>query len=536
MYTILLDGKLMHDPNIPNLEIFSPKVSLEHNVIGTFEFSIYNTHPYYDQIYKMASKVKIYYGEKLIFSGRVLDLDEDTVNKRAVYCENVNSYLCDSIQMNYEYSGTVRGFIEMIINTHNSQVEDAKKLTIGEITVTDPNDYITREDTQWLTTWETVQQKLIDLMGGYIWIDDTDDGLVFNYYDDFDTLNSQTVEFGENLLTVQRTTSGAEIATVIIPLGAEIEGSETREKLTIADVNNGSIFLEDADGIDKYGRIVKVVTFDDVTVAQNLKTKGQQALVDALNVVTNIEMTAVDMQSVNMGIEGFALNAKIHVISKYHGIDDYFLPLKIDVELFKPENNKITLNGVQKTITDDMNQRENGLNAVIDTVEQIKSNYEVNVPIKMEEMEQRLTSSIEQTANTINMEVSESYYTKDDTNALISSVQTVFEQNKDYFEMQFNTFSQNLEDVQSGTNAKFEEQSKYIRFIDGKIVIGESGDTMATEYGNGRISFKESGYEVSYISGRALHTTDIVVSNSLQMNNFAWIPRSNGNISLRKVR
>ena len=273
-----------------------------------------------------------------------------------------------------------------------------------------------------------------------------------------------------------------------------------------------------------------------MTVAQNLKTKGQQALAEALNVVTNIEMTAVDVQSVNMGVEGFALNAKIHVISKYHGIDDYFLPLKIDIELFKPENNKITLNGVQKTITDDMNQRENGLNAVIDTVNQIQSNYEVNVPIKMEELEQRLTSSIEQTANTINMEVSESYYTKDDTNALISSVQTVFEQNKDYFEMQFNTFSQNLEDVQSGTNAKFEEQSKYIRFIDGKIVIGESGDTMTTEYGNGRISFKESGYEVSYISGRALHTTDIMVSNSLQMNDFAWIPRSNGNISLRKVR
>lgn len=536
MYTILMDGKLMHDVNIPNLEIFSPKISLEHNAIGTFTFSIYNTHPYYDDVYKVASKIKVYYGDKLIFSGRVLDVDEDTINKREIYCENVNSYLCDSIQLNYSYSGSVRGYIEMLINTHNSQVEDAKKMTVGEITVTDPNDYITREDSQYLTTWDSVQDKLIELMGGYIWIDDTDDGLVFNYYADFETLNVQTVEFGENLLTVSRTTSGADIATVVIPLGATIENSETQERLTIEDVNNGSIFLEDADGIDKYGRIVKAVTFDDVTVAQNLKTKGQQALQDALNIVTNIEMTAVDMKSINMNVTGFALNAKIHVISIFHGIDDYFLPLKIDIELFKPENNKITLNGIQKTITDNVNERETSVNAVINTVNQIKADYEVNVPIKIEELEQRLTSSIEQTANSINFEVSESYYTKEDTDSLISNVQTIFEQNKDYFEMQFNTFSQSLEDVQSGTNAKFDEQRKYIRFIDGKIVIGESGDVMTTEYGNGRISFKESGYEVSYISGRALHTTDIVVSNSLQMNNFAWIPRSNGNLSLRKVR
>ena len=536
IYTIMMDGKLMHDENIPYLDVFNPKIELEHNAIGTFTFEIYNTHPYFEQIYKLSSKVKVYYGDKLIFSGRVLDIDEDTVNMRSIYCENLNSYLCDSIQTNYNYSGSVNGFIEMIINTHNSQVEDAKKMAIGEITVTDPNDYITRDDSQWLSTWETVQQKLIELLGGYIWIDETDEGLIFNYYADFDTLNPQKVEFGENLLTVSRTTSGADIATVVIPLGASLEGSETQERLTIAEVNDGSIFLEDASGIDKYGRIVKVVTFDDVTVASNLKTKGQQALQDALNVVTNIEMTAVDMQSVKANIEGFSLNGKIHVISKFHGIDDYFLPLKLSIDLFNPANNKITLNGVQKTLTDSANDRETGINEALQTIKNIQNDYQVNVPIKMEEMKQEMVSSIEQTANTIIFDVSENYYTKEDTESLISSVQTVFEQNKDYFEMQFNTFNQNLQDVQAGTNAKFEESSKYIRFEDGKVKIGIIDDDLSSEYGNGRLSFKQSGVEVSYISDRKYYVTDMEVTNSLQINNFAWMPRKNGNVSFRKVR
>lgn len=532
MYQVFIDKNLMNNDNIPNLMIYNPVLSLEQNAISKFEFQIQNTHPIFNQIHKLTSLVEVYQESELIFRGRVIEDGDDTYKTREIYCEDELAFFIDSIQNPYNYSGSLQGFIELLLNTHNSQVEDYKKFKLGTITVTDPNDYITRADTQYLDTWTTIKQKLIELLGGYIQIRHEEDGFYFDYLSDFTTLNSQEVIFGENMLTVTKNQSASGIFTVVIPLGARNE--ETGERLTIAEVNGGKNYIESPEGIELYGRITQVATYDDVTLPENLVLRGQQLLNESILMTLSIEINAVDMASIQRDIHAFRLHSKIHVVSEFHDIDDYFVPLKLTVYLFKPENNRIVLNSVQKTLTDDSNANDVNVGQVVEVIGNIQNDYLINIPNQIIETQKELTSQIEQTAVSINQEVSEKYSTKDEVTQLISEVSTSFEQTKDSFEFQFNTFTQDLEDLLNGTNANFEDIRKYIRFENGDIILGQVGNEFSLRISKEKISFMQGVQEVAYVSNSRIYITTAEIITNMQIGNFAWLPRENGNLTFKK--
>ena len=150
-------------------------------------------------------------------------------------------------------------------------------------------------------------------------------------------------------------------------------------------------------------------------------------------------------------------------------------------------------------------------------------------------MERNLLSSIQVSEQNIQSVVSENYYLKEDTEALVSSVSTAIEQTKNSFEIQFNQFDADIAAVAAGTDAEFEEIRKYIRFVDGQILLGEVGNELELNISNDRISFLQDGAEVAYFSNRKLYVTDANVVHSLQLGNFAFIPRENGNLSFKKI-
>lgn len=150
-------------------------------------------------------------------------------------------------------------------------------------------------------------------------------------------------------------------------------------------------------------------------------------------------------------------------------------------------------------------------------------------------LEQNVEASIVKSAEDITAQVAERYYLKEDTDALVSEVSTTLQQTQDSFTIQFNQFSQDIAAVAAGTDAEFEEIRKYIRFIDGQILLGEVGNELELQISNDRISFLQDGAEVAYFSNRKLYITDTQVLHSLQIGNFAFMPRANGNISFKKI-
>ena len=152
------------------------------------------------------------------------------------------------------------------------------------------------------------------------------------------------------------------------------------------------------------------------------------------------------------------------------------------------------------------------------------------------QLEQRLSTSIAQTGESIKNEVSQQYYAKGDTDKLIAEASTILTQKYNSFEMSFNSFKQMVDSSQNLTNQEFATITKFIRFIDGNIFLGENGNNQMLKIAKDRISFLQGQAEVAYISDSTLYIYDGVFLNSLRIGNFAFVPRANGSLDFKKVR
>lgn len=244
-----------------------------------------------------------------------------------------------------------------------------------------------------------------------------------------------------------------------------------------------------------------------------------------------MELTAADLATVNTSFDSFHLGTYVQVNSKPHAIAQKMLVVKLSLKLLEPGANKLTLGGVFDGLSGTLagvsaTQREIVLS--IDKAEKTAAEAVYNV-------ERNMLASLQASEEGIKATVAESYYLKEDTDAIISSVSTEIEQTKNSVEIQFTQFSQDIEAVAAGTDAEFEEIRKYIRFVDGKILLGEVGNELELQIANDRINFMQEGAEVAYFTNRKLYVTDAQFLHSLQLGNFAYMPRANGNLSFKKV-
>ena len=286
MYRVYCDGLPIYNDKLEGLKIFSPSLDLELNKTGSFSFTLYPDHSYYGSIHKLKSIITVYQEDYLLFRGRVLDDEIGFYNERKVTCEGELAFLLDSIKRPYDFTGSVAEYLALLLDSHNAQVDETKRFTLGNVTVTDPNDYIVRSNIDYTDTWKEMNDKLLTLLGGFLSVRHADGVAYLDYLADFTLLSPQKIEFGKNLLDQKRIVKGADVATVVIPLGAKLkdaEGKDTDKRLTIETVNGGADFIEDASAISQYGTIVKTVIFDDVTIAENLKAKGQAYLSSCRN-------------------------------------------------------------------------------------------------------------------------------------------------------------------------------------------------------------------------------------------------------------
>lgn len=111
-----------------------------------------------------------------MFEGRVLEpieeFSEDETFAFTYLCESQEGFLQDSIQSFKKINGTSRLILKHIISVHNKQVEKYKQFTVGKVDVENklPDTFYYIDDSS--TTWETIQEKLLDrdALGGEIQI------------------------------------------------------------------------------------------------------------------------------------------------------------------------------------------------------------------------------------------------------------------------------------------------------------------------------------------------------------------------------
>lgn len=527
MYIVKCDGQLLYDPRIEELEIFSPKLAFEDNKKAGFDFTIYPTHPLYNSIRKLKSTIEVYRDGVRLFRGRWVDDERDWNNQRKIECDDDLSFLDDSIVRPYEYQGDVEPYLKQLIDSHNDQVEAEKRFVLRDVTVTDPNGYITRANINYPNTWSEIEDKLIKLLGGHIMLEYADGVNYLDYLADSPYRSNQKIELGQNLLDLKETDLGADVATAIIPLGAKLKdesGNDTDERLTIAGVNGGKDYVYSEEAVNAYGWIHKTVSFDDVTQATNLLRKANEELATAVNQEITLELTALDLSHMDKAISDFRFMDYVEAYSKPHNLDELFLISKLNLDMTNPANDKLTLGMTYKSFT----------GTQVDTrkrIETINADYVKNEQVNAVKNEiVNVYSTIDQTASQI-ITVGEGFVSQSEHETFKQETSTQFKQTTDTFSFQFSSLVSQVNEMDEGTRAQFEELVKYIRFENGNILLGQVGNELTLKISHDRIGFSQSGVEVAYFSNNKLYIEDAEVLTSIKIGKFRFSPRENGNLS-----
>lgn len=247
---------------------------------------------------------------ELAFSGRVLkpkqSMSQNGMFSISYVCESKTAYLNDSVQRYGMYQNvTVKSFLTTILNNHNSQVEPHKQFKIGEVTVTDPNDSIYRY-LGYENTYESIKDKLIDRLGGYLRIREEPDGTYLDYLKTVGEVNNTPIKLRVNLKSLQREIDPTEVITRLVVLGAKVsDEANNNERLTFASVNNGKDYLDNNALIAEFGILVGTLVYDDINTPSTLLLRANQFFATQAASRNAFSVSAVDLSKIDSNYSEF---------------------------------------------------------------------------------------------------------------------------------------------------------------------------------------------------------------------------------------
>ena len=391
MYTVkaVVDGEeyTLHDSRVKELTLGgNPYFEVGDNINGSAEFSVFPTHPYYGKVKKLTTDIIFYRDGEPEFYGRVLYDDETFSGTKKVFVEGELAFLCDSIQRPKVYHNiSVRDYVQDLIDIHNSQVEERKQFVVGRVTVQDSNDSLYRYS-NYENTREAFKEKLTSRLGGHLVIRHESEKRILDYLcdDDYYKENTQSIQFGKNLLDFSKNMNASDLATCIIPLGAKLDEEDqdesleaiSEQRITIADVNGGVDYVTDDNAVKEYGKIYKTVIWDDVTQPENLMKHGREYLKTVQFEKMVLEVKAIDLNLTDESFQTFQVGDKIQCVSAPNGLDKVFPLTKKKTYITSFKNNTITLGDETRNQSYTSSNRETTAN-IENTVKSLPSKSEI---------------------------------------------------------------------------------------------------------------------------------------------------------------
>lgn len=345
----------IYEPLDDTLRIFEPVLTQEMGSAGSFTFRVHKEHPYYKQLKVLTSEVIVYDDGACVFCGRMWRPEQDFDNMVAITCEGELTYLLDSRQRPFTYTGGIDGYIGQLLDVHNSQVDASRQIKKGNIVVSGDGGY--KEWTvQGFSDTLTLLRQLPESFGGYLRVRHEAGVRYLDYLWDYGGINTQVIRFGENLLDLTHYVDATQIITCLIPQGADVEykdeSGETQSRaVDITSVNGGVDYIENAEAVELYGRIWGYQKWDDVTEPGILLAKSREYLKEASTLPASMEVSAVDLAAIDSTVQQFQLGFWTDVSSDPHGINQKFLLTRREINLLDPGQGSITLGRQTETLT-----------------------------------------------------------------------------------------------------------------------------------------------------------------------------------------
>lgn len=259
--------EIYNDANIYNPIVFEPELEMNGDngiLIGKLTFKLHE--PSYSPDFRLLQNTVIVTqviagAETVIFRGRPLLRDDDDYNDQDFTFEGILAGLNDTLQTpsNKETGGRLYEHFVTIIDWHNHQVQSIsnnRQLDYSKINRTNPESHmytISAHDAIHIfiekmvkytrfraSTMDHIKTQYVDAHGGYFYLEnepltyDSNGCVVLHNYlkyvdiynPDQTHINSQKIEFGKNLISIKRSASADDFATVLVPLGKQLTDVE----------------------------------------------------------------------------------------------------------------------------------------------------------------------------------------------------------------------------------------------------------------------------------------------------------------------
>ena len=344
MYKITLDGSYLYHPWIRGRCITEGALTQEVNKNGSCDVSIVLDHPLAASVLRRKSMLEVVRfdltgSEKTIYRGVVMNTVEDRNLEMEIQTEGDLVFFQDSI---------IRPF-------HKTGTDDFKQFLIGQVTITgeaadrERNDYSTTRD---------ILDELVTESGGYIRTRTVGGVHYIDYLAEYEQAGGQDIRQGQNIIDVTKNVKTDDLATRLIPLGSSTSNNEW--PVTIANVNGGKDYLEDAAAVKEYGIITKTVEFSEIQDPTKLKEEGEKAFkkINGANLVT--ELSAIDLSDAGYDVDMLKIGEKVFCAAPTYNIQQQLQITKKVTDLLKPANSKVTLGGTALTYTQQQLQAGQG--------------------------------------------------------------------------------------------------------------------------------------------------------------------------------
>lgn len=360
-------GIVIHSPFPNGPKLSAGKVKLRLHGIPNMSFTINLKNPGWGRIKPLKTLIKVrdIKRNKVIFNGRVLKPTQQMTSAGMFTikyeCEHIKAYLHDSHQRWGEYHNiSPRDFLQVIIDNHNRQVEPHKQFKLGEVTVTDPNDslyrylgYLGYED-----TYDTIKDKLLDRLGGFLVVREEDDGNYIDYLESVGEVSATPIRLRTNLKDMKRDIDPLGVITRLVVLGERIGSDDpdnveaSQPRLTIASVNNGIDYMDDEELIEEFGIIEGTVVFDNVTNPTILKTRGEQFFANQKEARVTYQLTPVDLNLIDETFDSYELGNWYPIENPVFGIsNEYLQVIEKDVDIVNLNRMSLTIGEKYKTLS-----------------------------------------------------------------------------------------------------------------------------------------------------------------------------------------
>lgn len=555
MYQVFFDDLPLYDPRDDELVLRDPDVHLAVGEAGSMSFTIDPGHPYASRLTRTKGVLELRADGLPIFKGRIRKDTRDFYLSREIEAEGLLACLNDSIIPPFSFpadfqddaayqaaaatGNVVAFFLGWVLDQHNSQVGPTQQIQLGDVTVVDPNNYISRASSDYLTAMDVVRKKLEDLMGGYLVADYSGETTVLHYYADLPLTNVQEVDFGQNLLGLVSELDNADTYTAILPVGSD--------GLTLADLPDGEIqpgvwkeglivYSQEAEDTIA-GRITRRVEWRDVTQAENLRRKAVAQLVgEGVKTVQTIEVRAVDLGAVEE-LPRFMVGRYVRLNSAPHGFADAYPLMTLGPDILNPGNTRITLGATVLASTDISHAQEIANQERQDQL-QLDINQQKAETTELSTSIQTQITQVIQSSEEIIFQALEDYVETSDFDSFQQTVTSELAIMADQIVLKFTEATDSIEDVDGDLQRTMATLSKHFVFGTHGLTIKAGENTMSLQLDNDLITFWRNGQQFGQWDGVDFYTGNIIidVNERAQFGNFAAIPRSNGGLSWLKVK